>query len=220
MAKKPYIIALEEHYQDPEVKQLEGSLSTGRRSRTRGTAIAISAVHLQRPAPVGGQAAARRHRCGGRRGRGNRPHRRADPRALARSAHCTATRWSSPWAEGPTIRDLPATFKATATGSTTSAAPGCSRRRRQDRACQYRHDQGLAQSLPRRNCVSGQAKQDGSELNRRTSPKWIRIHPWLTRLGFRLQRPFPADDLGPINPFLVGVVAAIDLLVHQRFAGV
>ena len=28
----------------------------------------------------------------------------------------------------------------------------------------------------------GQAKQYGSELNRRTSPKWVRIHPALTAL--------------------------------------
>ena len=30
MAKKPYIIALEEHYQDPEVKQLGGGPGAGR----------------------------------------------------------------------------------------------------------------------------------------------------------------------------------------------
>jgi hypothetical protein len=30
MAKKPYIIALEEHYQDPEVKQLSGGPGAGR----------------------------------------------------------------------------------------------------------------------------------------------------------------------------------------------
>ena len=30
MAKKPYIIALEEHYQDPEVKQLGAGPGAGR----------------------------------------------------------------------------------------------------------------------------------------------------------------------------------------------
>ena len=30
MAKKPYIIALEEHYQDPEVRQLGGGPGAGR----------------------------------------------------------------------------------------------------------------------------------------------------------------------------------------------
>jgi len=40
------------------------------------------------------------------------------------------------------------------------------------------------------------------------------------RRSVELQRPFPVDDLGPIDPFLIGVVAAIDLLVHQRFTGV
>jgi len=42
-----------------------------------------AAVHLLRPASAGLKAAPRQHRCGGRRGRGDRARRRADPRPLA-----------------------------------------------------------------------------------------------------------------------------------------
>jgi hypothetical protein len=87
----------------------------------------------------------------------------------------------------------------------TSAAPACGNGRHQDRACQYRHNHEIAQvgaqepparrswgslrsarlppmhyldKLPRPRL--GQIKQDGSELNRRTSPRWVTIQPALT----------------------------------------
>jgi hypothetical protein len=48
---------------------------------------------FQRPTSVGGQAAARRHRCGRWSGGGDRAHRRADPRPVAWGVHCAARRF-------------------------------------------------------------------------------------------------------------------------------
>jgi hypothetical protein len=58
-----------------------------------GLLLLSAAVPLLRPASVGVQAAARRHRRGRRGGRGNRAHRDADPRPLAAGAHCAAGRF-------------------------------------------------------------------------------------------------------------------------------
>ena len=52
-----------------------------------------AALCLLRPASAGGQAAARQHRCRGRRDRGSRPHRRPDPRTLAPGTHLAAGRF-------------------------------------------------------------------------------------------------------------------------------
>ena len=51
-----------------------------------------AALRLLRPSPAGRQAAARQHRCGGRRGRGGGADRRPDPPPLAQGAHLLARR--------------------------------------------------------------------------------------------------------------------------------
>ena len=47
MAKKPYIIALEEHYQDPEVKALGGGPGAGRTLARAPTAAVRTAVRIR-----------------------------------------------------------------------------------------------------------------------------------------------------------------------------
>ena len=48
MARKPYIIALEEHYQDPEVKQLGGGPGAGRDVVERLDDLGEHPTHLAR----------------------------------------------------------------------------------------------------------------------------------------------------------------------------
>ena len=57
-----------------------------------GLLLLSAALHFLRVASAGVKVAARRHRCCRRSGGGDGAHRRPDPRALARGAHCAARR--------------------------------------------------------------------------------------------------------------------------------